>query len=197
WTPIPRLLDWHDVGNGAAFTDQTYEGDAPEVVWRDTERIRTQYLRSIEYVLRTLGSWVASHGRDDSIFVVLGDHQPVGFVAGDDASFDVPLHVLSRNPGVLDVVDPWGSSRGMRPAAAAPVSPMAGTRRRVLAAFCADAACGAERALGTEAGAGDAALVTAPPRASRAADALVAPDASPVAPMNDLEPPDPGPPGST
>lgn len=197
WTPIPRLLDWHDVGNGAAFTDQTYEGDAPEVVWRDTERIRAQYLRSIEYVLRTLGSWVASHGRDDSIFVVLGDHQPVGFVAGDDASFDVPIHVLSRNPGVLDVVDRWGWSRGMRPAAGAPIWPMEEIRRRVLAAFSADDAFGAEHALGTEAGAGDAALVNDPAPASRGADALVAPDASPVEPMNDLEPPDPGAPGSS
>lgn len=135
WTPLPLLLDWDAVGDGAAFDARARTGDAPEAVWRDGERIRAQYLRSIEYVLHTLRSWVLTYGREDSMLVIMGDHQPVGFVAGEGASYDVPIHVLSRDPRVLEVVDGWGWSRGMRPGASAPTWPMEAIRERFLHAF--------------------------------------------------------------
>ncbi len=135
WTPLPLLLDWDAVGDGAAFDAAARAGDAPEAVWSDGERIRAQYLRSIEYVLHTLRSWVAHHVREDSMLVILGDHQPVGFVAGEGASFDVPIHVLSRDSRILEVVDGWGWSRGMRPGPSAPAWPMETLRERFVDAF--------------------------------------------------------------
>ena len=71
------------------------------------------------------------------MFVILGDHQPVGFVAGEGASFDVPVHLVSREPEVLATIDGWRWSRGMRPDASAPVWPMEAMRERFLDAFTA------------------------------------------------------------
>lgn len=134
WTPLPPVLAWEDVGDGTVFTEAR-EGDPPAVVWRDPERVRAQYLRSIAYVLRTVQSWVVAYGRDDALFVIVGDHQPAGIVSGDDTSFDVPIHLLSRDPRVIGVVAGWGWHRGMRPDADAPVWPMAAIRERLLDAF--------------------------------------------------------------
>lgn len=139
WTPIPPVLGWEAIGDGSVFTPHARAGDPPEVVWRHTERIRAQYFGSIDYVLRVLMSYVVSHGRDDTLFVILGDHQPVAWVAnGDAASFDVPIHVLSRDPAILGTTDDWGWSSGMRPDAAAPVWPMEDFRERFLVAFSED-----------------------------------------------------------
>ncbi|MCD6679772.1 MAG: hypothetical protein LT102_03815 [Burkholderiaceae bacterium] len=136
WTPIPPVLDWDAIGDGSVFTPHARAGDAPEVVWRDTDRIRAQYFGSIDYVLRVLMAYVAAYGRDDTLFVIVGDHQPVAWVAGGDtASFDVPIHLLSRDPAVLGATADWGWSAGMWPDAAAPVWLMEDFRQRFLAGF--------------------------------------------------------------
>lgn len=135
WTPIPPVLPWEAVGDGAVFGVHARAGDPPEVVWRDPDRIREQYLRSIDYVLRTLASFVQAFGRDDVLIVVVGDHQPARIVTGDASSFDVPIHLLARDPAILDSIADWHWSAGMRPGAEAPVWPMEGLRERFLAAF--------------------------------------------------------------
>src|SRR5690606_1953500 len=100
------------------------KGDPPPVVWLDAERVRAQYLLSIEYVLRTLQSWVVAYGRDDVLYVVVGDHQPARIVSDDDDSLDVPIHLLARESRLLDAFADGGWSSGMRPNATAPVWPM-------------------------------------------------------------------------
>jgi len=137
WTPIPPLLPWDAIGDGSVFDEHALSGDPPEVVWRDRERIRAQYLRSIDYVLRTLKSYLRAFGDDDALLVVLGDHQPAWVVTGDTSSFDVPIHVLARDSAVLDAIADWGWSPGMRPAADAAAWPMERLRERFLATFSA------------------------------------------------------------
>lgn len=64
WTPLPVPVPWGQIGDGAIFGPAMRTGDAPEVVWADAESIRTQYVRAIDYVLRTLMAYVAEH-KDD------------------------------------------------------------------------------------------------------------------------------------
>src|SRR5690606_27778329 len=135
WPPIPPVLAWDAVGDGSVFTAHARAGDPPEVVWRDPDRIRAQYLRSIEYVLHTLKSYVLAYGRNDMLFVIVGDHQPAWVVTGDVASFDVPIHFITRDAAVLDAIAEWDWSRGMRPGADAPVWRMEQLRERILSAF--------------------------------------------------------------
>src|SRR3546814_13572619 len=84
WTPIPPVIDWADVGDGSVFGRYAEAGDPPAVVWRDTGRVRTQYARPLDYVLRPPAAFVEQHGRDALLLVVLGDpHQ-------------APLHTAAR-----------------------------------------------------------------------------------------------------
>ena len=58
WTPIPPVLeDWDAIGDGRVFSQWAEMGDPPEVVWRDPERVRHQYLLSVDYVLGVLGAY--------------------------------------------------------------------------------------------------------------------------------------------
>ena len=135
WAPIPSMIDWKDVGDGSVYTAQKAAGQDPTDVWRDHDRIRTEYRRSIEYSLNTLISYVQTYGDDNLVMVFLGDHQPVELVSGKNPSHDVPITVVARDPAVLDQIADWNWTNGLRPDRKAPVWPMSDFRDRFLEAF--------------------------------------------------------------
>jgi hypothetical protein len=135
WAPLPRLIDWNDVGDGSIYDHMDQESDPPEVVWRDPTRVRTEYRRSIEYSLNSLVSYVEKYGDDDLVLVFLGDHQPAPIVTGAGASRDVPITVVARDRAVLDRISGWGWQDGLRPGPQAPVWRMNAFRDRFLTAF--------------------------------------------------------------
>jgi hypothetical protein len=135
WTPIPKLVPWNKVGDGSVFDETVRVGGAPADVWRSTEKIRESYRHSIAYVLDTIKSFVLTYGNDDLMLVVLGDHQPVPFVIGDDPIRDVPVHVIARRPDLLKQIDGWGWTEGMIPAASATSTPLEDMRQRILTTF--------------------------------------------------------------
>ncbi|MGJ0490756.1 sulfatase-like hydrolase/transferase [Methylobacter sp.] len=135
WTPLPRLVEWNQIDDGAIFNQQTREGDAPEVVWQNTEHIREQYRKSIEYALANIVSYAINYGDDNLVILVLGDHQPAPFVTGESESHDVLVHLISRDKKVMEAVKDWQWTDGMLPASHAPVWGMDKLRDRFIAAF--------------------------------------------------------------
>jgi hypothetical protein len=137
WTPLPRLVDWKDVGNGAVYRGMPAEGQTPADAFRDADRVKALYGQSIEYSLSALVSFVTTfHAHDKNlVLVLLGDHQPGPVVSGSEATHDVPITVLAADPAVMDAVAGWGWDDGMRPAPHAPVWRMDAFRDRFLSAF--------------------------------------------------------------
>jgi hypothetical protein len=134
WTPIPTLIEWDEVGTGEIFNEQAQSGDTPEEVWREPERVRTQFRLSIEYALTTLRSYVAERLDRPFVLVILGDHQPARIVTGETDNRDVPFHVISDDADlVARVQSAFSSSAGMQPGPA-PAHPMAEFRERFLRA---------------------------------------------------------------
>jgi hypothetical protein len=138
WTPIaPVLEDWSAIGDGSVFSKWANEGDPPEVVWRDPERVRTQYARAIDYVLGVLASYAANFVDQRTLLILVGDHQPAPLITGEDAGRDVPIHVISGDPDLLAPFMAWGFTPGMRPPAGPPAKPMDAFRDFFLEAFSA------------------------------------------------------------
>jgi hypothetical protein len=50
------------------------------------------------------------------VYVILGDHQPVSSVTGESSSWDVPVHIVSRDPALLQRFVAQGFHPGMDPA---------------------------------------------------------------------------------
>ncbi|MDT4292023.1 sulfatase-like hydrolase/transferase [Methylomonas sp. MO1] len=134
WTPLPELVDWDQVGDGSVF-NQARVGDTPEEVWQNTERIREQYRKSIEYALANIVSYAITYGDDNLVILVLGDHQPAPFVTGESDSHDVLVHLISRDSKLMAAVDAWHWTDGMLPADNAPVLGMDKLRERFIRAF--------------------------------------------------------------
>jgi hypothetical protein len=137
WTPLPRLLDWNELGDGSVYDGMPAEGSAPADVLGDADRVKALFGQSIEYALGSLISFVTTfHAADDDlVLVLLGDHQPASIVTGPDASHDVPITILTRDPAVIERTSAWGWADGMLPGPDAPVWRMDAFRDRFLTAF--------------------------------------------------------------
>jgi len=135
WAPLPKLIDWNDVGDGSVYESIAAAGESPDEVWRDNRRVRTEYRRSIEYTLGTLISYVETYGDDDLVLIFVGDHQPAPLVTGEGASKDVPITIVTRDRAVLDRISDWGWTEGLKPGPQAPVWRMDTFRDRFLTAF--------------------------------------------------------------
>ncbi|MEU7905444.1 sulfatase [Actinoplanes sp. NPDC049118] len=135
WAPVPALVGWDEIGDGSIYTEQQKSAEKPGEVWKDGDRVRAEYAKSVKYSIDSLISWVREYGDDNLVLVFLGDHQPAPIVVGATASHDVPITIVTRDRKVLDRVAGWGWTDGIEPAPQAPVWPMNAFRDRFLAAF--------------------------------------------------------------
>jgi hypothetical protein len=132
WAPLPRLVDWDNIGDGSVYNGMPATGNSPSVV---RSRVRAEYQQAMEYSLSTLISYVETYGDDNLVLVFLGDHQPAPIVSGEGASHDVPITIVAHDPAVLDRISGWGWQDGLRPGPQAPVWRMDAFRDRFLTAF--------------------------------------------------------------
>lgn len=137
WTPVPELVDWHQIGNGEIFNEQATRGDSPEAVWKDPARIRLQFRLSIEYTLQTLVDYLLNYGDDKLVVMAFGDHQPAPLVTGDSDNRDVPVHFFARDPTILAAISKWQWTEGMIPATTGPIWGMDEVRERFITTFSA------------------------------------------------------------
>ncbi|MGI5443142.1 CDP-alcohol phosphatidyltransferase [Streptomyces shenzhenensis] len=135
WAPVPRLVDWDQIGDGSVFRDIEAAGSRPAHVIADTTRSREEYGKSIQYSVTALTQWLERYGTDDTVLVFLGDHQPIARVSGNHASRDVPISLVAKDPKVLDKIASWDWTDGLRPAQDAPVWKMSAFRDRFLTAY--------------------------------------------------------------
>ena len=116
WTPIlPILEDWQGIGDGAVFQQWADAGEAPEVLWRDVDRVREAYAMSVAYAVDAMAGYAARFVDDGAILVAMGDHQPAPLITGDDATQAVPVHVVAPNRTLLQPFLEWGFTPGVFP----------------------------------------------------------------------------------
>jgi hypothetical protein len=116
WTPIlPVLDDWDSIGDGAVFAPWGDTGERPEDLWLDTDRVREHYALSVEYAVHAMAAYAEHFVDEHTLLIVLGDHQPAPLITGDEAPWDVPVHVISGDSAVLEPFQEWGFVPGAWP----------------------------------------------------------------------------------
>ncbi|MEV6111483.1 CDP-alcohol phosphatidyltransferase [Streptomyces sp. NPDC052109] len=135
WAPIPKMVGWDQLGDGSIFKGIQAAGNKPADVIADTTKSRQEYGKSIQYSVTALTEWLTRYGSKDTVLVFLGDHQPIARVSGNHASRDVPISIVAKDPEILDKIDSWGWTDGLRPAHNAPVWKMSAFRDRFLTAY--------------------------------------------------------------
>lgn len=135
WTPVPELIDWRVVGDGSVFDEQATSDDPPEVVWQDRQRVLEHYRGTVDYVVQTLVSFATTFGDENLVMLILGDHQPMPYVTDETENRDVMVHLIAKDPAVLEAVADWQWTDGMLPADDAPVWRMDEIRDKFIEAF--------------------------------------------------------------
>ena len=114
WVPTLPIVPWESIGNGAAFAPFRQEGHPPEGLWVDIAELRVNYARSLDYALQAMTGFAERYLDDRTLLIVLGDHQAAPWVTGS-ASPSVPIHVLTRDPALLEPFLAWGLVPGAVP----------------------------------------------------------------------------------
>ncbi|WP_406157317.1 CDP-alcohol phosphatidyltransferase [Streptomyces sp. NBC_00882] len=135
WAPIPKMVDWDDLGDGSIFKGIQRAGNKASEIIADSTRSKQEYGKSISYSVTSLTQWLERYGNDDTVLVFLGDHQPIARVSGENASRDVPISIVAKDPKVLDKIASWNWTDGLKPAHNAPVWKMSSFRDRFLTAY--------------------------------------------------------------
>ncbi|MFE5815384.1 CDP-alcohol phosphatidyltransferase [Streptomyces sp. NPDC056479] len=135
WAPIPKLVDWDDLGDGAVFKPIQKAGTKPADIISDSTRSKQEYGKSISYSVTSLTQWLERYGSEDTVMVFLGDHQPMSRVSGTKASRDVPISIVAKDPEVLDKIGSWNWADGLQPTSKTPVWKMSSFRDRFLKAY--------------------------------------------------------------
>ena len=119
WTRQASVLeDGSAMGNGAVLkTLPVHEHDTS---WSHLDQAAGAYAASLVYDFEVLRRYLRDQVKDDSLIVILGDHQPPGGVTGASTGHGVPIHVLSRRRSLVEPFMARGYTPGMNPATSRP-----------------------------------------------------------------------------
>jgi hypothetical protein len=78
-----------------------------------TPRVLSDYFETVEYEWRALADFIEARSKEDALIIVIGDHQPRLDCPGGSVDFDTPMHVLSRDPQLVDLFADVGLTPGL------------------------------------------------------------------------------------
>ena len=112
--PVPPYQsDWQrllsDDPYGAEMSRQLA---AAHVDWND---MLPNYIGMFDYTYRWLGGHLRQPEARESVMLWVGDHQPAASVSGKGASWDVPVHIVTRDRALLQRFIAQGFVAGLAP----------------------------------------------------------------------------------
>ena len=129
----PVIQDGDGIGDGALYA-RLPVAEFPPPGGRVFDN-RAGYLAAMRYSLEALQNFLTQRLTDDTLVIVLGDHQPPLSVAAVTRNKAVPIHVLSRDPALLTPFLAQGFVPGIEPARTTAARGMESFLGQFLAAF--------------------------------------------------------------
>jgi hypothetical protein len=109
----PYLEDWSQLGDGSIY----HHKDAVTfpVVWPDLSNAAEAYISAMIYEMTVIKKFIEQYIDDDTLVIIMGDHQPTVQITGSGSSWSVPVHVISRNKQFLEPFENKGYTTGLIP----------------------------------------------------------------------------------
>jgi hypothetical protein len=112
--PVPPVqADWARLPTPQPFDEAELQRALAETV--DWLNPFPDYVRVFDYTYRWLAGFFAQAEPRETVYVIVGDHQPMSSVTGESSSWDVPVHVVSRDPALLERLVALGFHPGLEP----------------------------------------------------------------------------------
>jgi hypothetical protein len=107
WVPLPEVVDdW-----------RTLDLPAPDPEMPDQDEIahtvrRQNYMNAVEYELRMLTDLILSEPDPDTLYILVGDHQPPRVSRKTDG-WDTPMHIISQDRAFVEQFAEFGFEPGL------------------------------------------------------------------------------------
>ncbi len=108
WIPQPTFVDDWRTLNAVQSSSPTVD---PEAI--DHQERRQNYMRAVDYQLRTLTDFILRNGDDNSLFVLIGDHQPPRVSRKSDG-WATPVHIISKDGTLIKDFADYGFVPGLQ-----------------------------------------------------------------------------------
>lgn len=114
FSPVPPFQpDWDRVLGDRPFDEAELQQALSEKPnWTN---MRPDYWRMVAYTYQWLGSHLRRPPPRETLYIFVGDHQPAAGVTGEGASWDVPVHIVTRQERLLQRLYLLGYRPGMEP----------------------------------------------------------------------------------
>jgi hypothetical protein len=114
FTPTPPYQpDWSRMLTPTPYDEkeleQAYERQ-PD--WLD---LGPSYIDAVSYEYQSVAGWLRQPRARDFVMILIGDHQPAAAVSGEQAPWDVPVHVITNRSEVLEAFKRDGFRLGLTP----------------------------------------------------------------------------------
>jgi hypothetical protein len=112
--PVPEYVsDWRRFDDRTAF--RTGLKSVAHDAYRDLMELSRWYLAAVGYELDVLEGFLSTYTPENSLVIIVGDHQPPKLATHDDDSWAVPMHVLSKREDLVRAFDALGFEDGLVP----------------------------------------------------------------------------------
>jgi len=132
WGPLPIHQPWDTIGDGSVFDGTQRHGDTHS--WAKPAPVRIAYGKAVDQTMKLIGEYLARYA-DDALFIIVGDHQPASVIDGWAPSAEVPMHIVTAEPELLERLPELNFNDGMRPHADSPALPMQSVRGMLSTVF--------------------------------------------------------------
>jgi hypothetical protein len=112
--PVPAYVsDWSRFDEGTAY--QAGLKSVAHDAYRDLMELSTWYLAAVGYELDVLEGFLLNYVPENSLVIIVGDHQPPKLATHDNDSWAVPMHVFSKREDLVRAFDALGFEEGLVP----------------------------------------------------------------------------------
>lgn len=109
----PYQPDWKKLLSPQPFDSAAAaRAQAEPVNW---EYMKPDYLRTINYTNTWLAGYFSQPEPRETVYVMIGDHQPTGSVSREPTPWDVPVFIVSKDKSLLDRFKAMGFTDGLTP----------------------------------------------------------------------------------
>lgn len=112
--PVPEYVEeWSRFDDGTAY--ETGLKSVAHDAYADLRELSTWYLEAFRYELDVIEGFLLHYVPENSLVIVVGDHQPPKLVTHDNDSWAVPIHVFSKRKDLVTGFESIGFESGLVP----------------------------------------------------------------------------------
>ena len=109
----PYQPDWSRVTSDKPYSDEATEKAMADAI--DWHGLFQGYINTVLYTFEWLVGYQALPASRDSVQILVGDHQPAGGITGPNATWNVPVHIITSNETIAERLRLQGFEDGMNP----------------------------------------------------------------------------------